>query len=224
MDVAENPVALNNCEHIFCLKCIDNEGLVKCPSCQGPILNGRLYQLLRMPKWHGLEGGLLKWYKGLRIKCLNSSCDQILTANNVTVHDNSCPITFETCDDCGHKSKRGSSNVHSCDQQRKLVDMEKRWQLMRQREETLKNNSFWVGVQLLIAVIAIVIGFMVKIQWERKRMEDLVTATTYFRNSFGTGLYAGQSSLVTWMRELKSRDMSNGAVVAFKKIIEQYDN
>ena len=105
LDVAEDPVVVTGCEHIFCRKCVEKEGMAKCPTCQQPFKN---------PKWGEIKGFTQRSYLDLRVKCLNPSCGQVLDANSFAAHDLNCPATFEFCKECGLKSRRGSENEHSC--------------------------------------------------------------------------------------------------------------
>ena len=105
LDVAEDPVVVTNCEHIFCKKCVDIESIANCPSCQEPLTE---------PKWGQMKGGLKRIYFHLRVKCLNPSCGHDMDISNFKEHDTKCPITFEFCKECGLKSRRGAGNEHSC--------------------------------------------------------------------------------------------------------------
>lgn len=105
MDVVKDPVAINDCEHIFCRACIGSDKLVKCPTCQVPF---------KVPKWNEIKGFPKRCYLGLEVKCLNPSCDTLLDVDTFEDHDLNCPVTFELCPDCGLKSRRGSNDVHSC--------------------------------------------------------------------------------------------------------------
>ena len=51
LDVAEDPVVVTGCEHIFCRKCVEKEEMVKCPTCQEPF---------KEPKWNETERFQLK--------------------------------------------------------------------------------------------------------------------------------------------------------------------
>ena len=123
LDVAEDPVMVSDCEHIFCRKCVDIEGLDKCPSCQEPF---------KQPKWGSLKGFSKRVYLDLKVKCLNPSCGHDMDTSNFNEHASVCPITFEFCKECGLKSRRGSENEHSCIQvikdhyEEKLIQMEQK--------------------------------------------------------------------------------------------------
>ena len=105
LDVAEDPIVVTDCEHIFCRKCVDIEGLIKCPSCQ---------ELFKEQRWTSLKGGFRRLYLDLKVKCLNTSCEHDMDISNFKEHDLVCPITFEFCKECGLKSRRGAENEHSC--------------------------------------------------------------------------------------------------------------
>ena len=83
LDVAEDPIVVNDCEHIFCRKCVDIEGLNKCPSCQ---------EMFKAPKWTNLKGALKRVYLDLKVKCLNSSCDHNMDLSNFDEHDMVCTV------------------------------------------------------------------------------------------------------------------------------------
>lgn len=105
LEVALEPVAVNDCEHIFCRQCIDAEEITRCPTCQEP---------LKDPKWYKLRGAIKRCYFGLVLKCLNPDCDQKLDVKTFVKHDNYCDITFDFCDDWNYESRRSESNEHSC--------------------------------------------------------------------------------------------------------------
>ena len=139
LDVAEDPVAVTDCEHIFCKKCVDIEGLSKCPSCQ---------QQLKKPKWADLKGGFKRVYLDLKVKCLNSSCDHELDISNFLEHDLVCPITFEFCKECGLQSRRGAENDHSCIQVIKDDYEGKLEQLKVQMEQKIEEKMAIMKEQL----------------------------------------------------------------------------
>ena len=117
LDVASNPVAITDCEHVFCLSCIGSDQIAKCPTCQAPFTE---------PKWSELKGALKRIYYDLNVKCLNPSCDQrlttsnnpscdqSLTTSNYEDHDENCPTTFDICKDCEFKVRRAEGTKHSC--------------------------------------------------------------------------------------------------------------
>lgn len=104
-EVAVDPVVVNGCEHIFCHQCIKADGLIKCPTCQ---------ERFKEPRWERIKGGLRRCYFALEIKCLNTSCRQVLDVRTFADHDENCNVTFQLCPDCGYKSRRSQNNVHSC--------------------------------------------------------------------------------------------------------------
>ena len=105
LDVAEDPVVITGCEHIFCRTCVDKVGLSKCPSCREPFIE---------PRWTGLGAALKRSYLDLKIRCLNPSCKQNLDVDSFADHDSNCPITFKFCNECGDKARRVSDEQHSC--------------------------------------------------------------------------------------------------------------
>lgn len=105
LDVASDPVVVNDCEHIFCRECIDVGQISRCPTCQGS---------LKVPKWRDLSGAIKRCYLGLVVKCLDPSCKQILDVETYASHDNVCEVTFQFCPDCNYKSRRDDQNAHSC--------------------------------------------------------------------------------------------------------------
>ena len=143
LDVAGDPIVVTDCEHIFCKKCVDIEGLAKCPTCQ---------ESFKEPKWTDLKGGFKRVYLDLKVKCLNPSCDQDMDISNFKEHDLVCPITFKFCKECGLKSRRGAENEHSCIQvikdhyEGKLVQLEQKMkEKMARMEEQLKELTQNMG-------------------------------------------------------------------------------
>lgn len=104
-DVAIDPVTVNDCEHIFCRECISSDQICRCPTCQ---------QSLKAPKWNELKGAIKRCYLGLRVKCLNPSCNQTLDVTTFESHDMACTVTFQFCPDCNFKSRRCETTGHSC--------------------------------------------------------------------------------------------------------------
>lgn len=111
LDVTLDPVLDDECQHVFCRECIKKDTLDKCPTCQEPF-----EVVIELPLC------FRRCYLALRVRCLNPSCDQALDVTTFLDHDKRCPITFESCSNCGDKSKRGSSSVHPCEK----IQMEKR--------------------------------------------------------------------------------------------------
>ena len=137
LDVAADPVATNNCDHIFCRSCLSVSKVVKCPTCQ---------EKLQQPKFNPIQGSIKRIYVDLKIKCINAMCNQSLDIGNYSKHDDNCPLSFATCKDCGHKMKRVQVQLHSCVQslkedtgrlEKKLNSMEGR---MEARFKKLQND------------------------------------------------------------------------------------
>ena len=139
LDVAEDPIVVTDCEHIFCKKCVDIEGLIKCPSCQ---------ERFKEPRWTSLKGVLRRVYLDLKVKCLNPSCDYDMDISNFKEHDLVCPITFEFCKECGLKSRRGAENEHSCIQVIKDHYEGKLEQLEQKTEEKMAEKMAKMKEQL----------------------------------------------------------------------------
>lgn len=163
LDVASNPVAVTDCDHIFCLACIDSDQFEKCPTCQSAF---------KETKWSGLKGTLKRIYYDLNMKCLNPSCDQPLTTSNYEDHDENCPITFNVCEDCGFKVRRAEGTEHSCVRVLKdeLAEMKEKFE--SELEKTGKKLEGELG------------KIEKKIEEERKRSDDLLLFCMMFRNSF----------------------------------------
>lgn len=86
LDVAADPVATNNCGHIYCESCLSVceqhfRPMAQCPSCQ---------QTLQQPKFKPIEGPIKRVYLDLRMKCLNNSCHESLDISSYLHHDNNC--------------------------------------------------------------------------------------------------------------------------------------
>lgn len=126
IEVAIDPVLINDCQHISCRKCIDGSELAKCPTCQVSFKD---------PKWKEMEGLNQRVYLALEVKCLNPSCKDKLDVKTYSGHDGTCPITFDFCLDCGYKFRRGSSGVHSCSQQIRLDQLQSELDEMKQEEK-----------------------------------------------------------------------------------------
>lgn len=142
--VAIDPYMMNDCKHIFCSKCLLSAHLTECLTCNVPY-----------PQWQGLSDEYKRKYLSLEIKCFYPSCDQILDVRTWLHHDETCPITFEFCPSCEYKFCRGRSGVHSCIQQVRLDEQQRR---LDKLERQLKE--------------------------ERKRTEDLVMICISFRKNF----------------------------------------
>lgn len=129
LDVSADPVAIIGCDHVFCYTCISSMKLGKCPTCQTPFKDS---------KWNQIEGISRRIYLDLRMKCLNPSCDKVLTPSDYKYHDENCEITFDTCKDCGFKTRRCPNNDHSCVQVLKaeLVSNSKKIEEMKTRMRT----------------------------------------------------------------------------------------
>lgn len=85
LDVAVNPVATNNCGHIYCESCLSVCEhfllMAQCPSCQ---------QTLQQPKFKPIEGPIKRVYLDLRMKCLNGSCHESFDISCYLHHDKNC--------------------------------------------------------------------------------------------------------------------------------------
>lgn len=68
LDVALDPVVVNNCQHIFCRTCINTDGMVKCPTCREPF---------REPNFLHLDDALMGVYQELNMNCPNPNCHDI---------------------------------------------------------------------------------------------------------------------------------------------------
>lgn len=121
LDVATDPILVNGCEHVFCRSCIEQVLVPKCPLCQQDFKN---------PKYQELNGLSKRCYLDLKVTCLNTGCAYVSDVTGYQDHDLVCPIKFEFCSDCGHKSEIASGSVHSCiavlkdHYERKLVQVE----------------------------------------------------------------------------------------------------
>lgn len=131
LDVAFDPIMINDCEHIFCRTCVNGGQLSRCPTCVSPFKD---------PKWKELEGLSKRVYFALKVKCLNPSCTKILNIETCSNHDNECPINFNSCPICGFMYRRGSSGVHSCSQQVRLDQQELLLKEQRVRLERIENQ------------------------------------------------------------------------------------
>ena len=106
LDVAQDPVATNNCDHIFCRGCMCSHNSPTCATCQ---------QKLLQPKFMPLKGSIKRIYMDLKVKCLNTMCTQQLDVGSYANHDQNCPISFIPCNECGFKIRRGTNQPnHSC--------------------------------------------------------------------------------------------------------------
>ena len=250
LDVSEDPIVVNDCEHIFCRRCIENDGLVKCPTCQEPF---------KEPKWSELKGLGKRIYLDMKIKCLNPSCDHVLDATNFADHDGNCSITFAVCDECGFKNKRSSNDVHSCAKEIKrqfqlrsneeLLEMKQElkselegmWQA-REEQFTLKLNQQWQ--ELLIKqrsemknelqlqfkqefkkefesqLVEQRNELKEKFRAERKRYEDLIAGCVAYRNLFQDWENDPDHHYV---RCLKKRDLRDRVCWQIHSIIKAYD-
>lgn len=146
LEVAADPVAVNGCDHIFCQTCIDSDELKKCPTCQVGFKN---------PKWNEIERISRRIYLDLRMKCLNPSCDETLTPSDYKNHDENCPITFDTCKDCGFKVHRGSNNDHSCIKVLKAELMKTREEIEEKRERIVTFERPMISNMALITLVII---------------------------------------------------------------------
>ena len=147
LDVASNPVALTNCDHIFCSTCIESIQNSNCPTCQAP---------LKEPKWNELKGTVKQIYNDLNMKCLNPSCDQSLTISSYENHDENCPITVNICEDCKFKIRRTVEQTkHSCIQvlkgelENRFDDIEKKVEKMMSFQQQKSEKFHKVEIEWL---------------------------------------------------------------------------
>lgn len=130
LDVATDPVSINDCEHFFCRSCIDQPSIKACPNCN---------QQLKNPKWTSLSRASRRFYLDLKIRCLNPFCDHVSDVNYYEHHDKNCSETFDFCSNCGYKSRRSNNETHSClhqvreDCARKILEMERKLQQMEKK-------------------------------------------------------------------------------------------
>lgn len=105
LEVAIDPVATNDCDHIFCKECIEAANTNCCSMCK---------QQLKTPKWNCLRGSIKRIYLDLEMKCLNSKCDQKLSISAYQNHDENCPKQYKICKYCSVKYRELDASGHSC--------------------------------------------------------------------------------------------------------------
>lgn len=105
LDVAIDPVVMNDCDHIFCKACAEPWTGPACALCNTE---------LKDPKWLPVRGQVKRIYLDLKVRCINPQCEIALGSTTYKEHDENCPITFEICSECGLKSRRNPPSYHSC--------------------------------------------------------------------------------------------------------------
>ena len=155
LDVSDDLVAVNGCDHIFCRSCIDSNELKKCPTCQAGFKD---------PKFEIIKSATTRVYYDLRMKRINPSCDKVLIPSDYKyhddnceitfdtckdcgfrVHDEKCPVTFDTCKDCDFKARRGSKSDHFC---AKVLKGDEELFIERKEVEKGPKEPSWVDVIL----------------------------------------------------------------------------
>lgn len=94
LDVVSNPVATNDCDHMFCKECVDQFYTNHCPYCK---------QELQEPKWTTIKGSTKRIYLDLQMRCsISPLCNKLCYVTNFNIHtchyENRLPdkIQFET--------------------------------------------------------------------------------------------------------------------------------
>lgn len=177
--------------------------MIKCPTCLAPF---------KEPKWHELKGVSKRCYLGLKVKCINTSCNKTLDVTTFSYHDEVCELTFERCPDCDYKSQRGENSDHSCtkvlknfyeaklDQVKSDVRME-----MRQFQE-----------ECLLEMRAMV-------RSERKRTEDLIVLCATIRKSFGDGYVPSKySAFQDRVQKVATRNPKCDLNGALQTVVQEY--
>lgn len=100
LDVLEDPVTTDPCDHLFCKSCF-NPG--RCPICR-----------VNVSRTKPINRVLNQIYELLTLKCSFNGCREVVTIGNRKSHEQKCP--YNICQDCG-KAKNG---VHNCVQNLKV--------------------------------------------------------------------------------------------------------
>lgn len=129
LDVAADPVATNDCDHMFCNSCLEEADSAQCPSCREELKN---------PKWSPIKGSIKRIYTNLQLKCLTDSCAHVLDTSSYAYHDENCAFAFKNCDECGCKIKwvRDGREEHSC-----IKILQKKIKMMEERMKNMGGKS-----------------------------------------------------------------------------------